>query len=514
MVHMLRSSDWRRQAMLWQRLMSVVLIVVLLLPVTGGVAAHGEDDLLRVIVQRAQGGPAAEAITRALGGQVLMDLHLINSFVAMVPRQSVAQLAAHPSVRWVSVDGPLARHGHQNDSPIDPALLSVTYDLSVKADTAWQMGNWGQGVTVAVVDSGIEVKTAKGKVKSDFGDGKGRRVRARVSMIEDSAKSKDRFGHGTAVAGIIGGDGAISGGKYVGVAPSVNLVSVKVGGDDGTGYESDLVAGLQWIYDHRDKLGVRVINLSVTAATPQSYHTSPLDAAVEVMWFNGFVVVVAAGNDINASQGAILYPPANDPFVITVGAANEMGTADLGDDVMAPWSIWGVDEAMRPKPDLVAPGVGLITTLAPGSFFATQYPARVVDGTYIRFGGTSAAAAVVSGAAALLLTQEPNLTPDQVKYRLGFTANRSWPGMDPSRAGNGYLDVSQALAVPTFESANVGVPISRFLTPPDTDVVWDGVQWGGVQWGGVQWGGVQWGGVQWGGVQWGGVQWGGVSWEE
>ena len=75
--------------MLWQRLLSIVLIVVLLLPVTGGVAAHGEDDLLRVIVQRAQSGPAAEAITRALGGQVLMDLHLINSFVVMVSRHSV-----------------------------------------------------------------------------------------------------------------------------------------------------------------------------------------------------------------------------------------------------------------------------------------------------------------------------------------------------------------------------------------------------------------------------------------
>jgi len=285
----------------------------------------------------------------------------------------------------------------------------------------------------------------------------------------------------------------------------VNLVSVKVGGNDGTGYESDVVAGLQWVYDHRERLGIRVVNLSVTAATPQSYHTSPLDAAVEVLWFNGIVVVVAAGNN------GVLYPPANDPFVITVGAVNERGTPDIRDDRIPDWSVWGEDEAGRVKPDLVAPGVQMVTTLAPKSVIRNEHTDKIVDDYYIKFSGTSASAAVVSGAVALMLQEEPGLNPDQVKARLWESARR-WPGMKPRRAGHGYLSVSGALSASTTDSANAGVLISGFLTPPGIAVEWNGVNWGGVNWGGVNWGGVNWGGVNWGGVNWGGVNWGGVNW--
>ncbi len=503
---------------MWQWVFRMALILALLLSIVGSAAPAVAGDLgepVRVIVQRADTSPAAEAFTRSLGGQVLADLHLINSFVALVPQYALERLAAHPSVRAVTVDGPLVRHARLADDDDDDdddddgvKRLKNTYNLSVEAIPAWMEGILGQGVTVAVVDSGVEKRTAKGRVRSDFGQGRGTRLKVRVSTSTISPHVNDFYGHGTAVAGIIGGDGAISRGKYIGIAPRVNLVSVKVGGDDGTGYESDLVAGLQWLYDHRDKLNVRVINLSVTGATPRSYHESPLDAAVEVMWFNGFVVVVAAGN--NGGDG-ILYPPANDPFVITVGAADERGTPDIQDDTIPAWSAWGVDEAGRVKPDLVAPGLRLVTTLAPRSVFRKEHPQAIVDKWYIRFSGTSASTAVVSGAVALLLEEEPELTPDQVKYRLWMAA-RSWPGMDPARAGYGYLSVKRALEMSTTESANVGIQISQFLTPPDTPIYWDGVNWGGVNWGGVNWGGVNWGGVNWGGVNWGGVNWGGVNW--
>ncbi|MCD6291172.1 MAG: S8 family peptidase, partial [Anaerolineae bacterium] len=452
-------ADWQRRKALWQWLFRAVLILALLLPAAASATPATSDDLVRVIVQRADTSQTAEELTQSLGGQVLTDLHLINSFVALVPRSAISRLAAAPGVRWVSRDGPLARHGRHDNADIAQALAN-TYNLSVNVLPAWQQGILGQGVTVAVVDSGITPLTAKGRVTSDFGGRRGRRVRVSVSTSSISHNTLDRFGHGTAVAGIIGGDGAISNGKYVGIAPRVNLINVKVGGDDGTGYESDLIAGLQWLYDHRDRLGVRVINLSVTAATPQSYHTSPLDAAVEVMWFNGFVVVVAAGNNGDTT----LYPPANDPFVITVGAASEQGTPDIGDDTIPAWSAFGTDEAGRVKPDVVAPGVGLVTTLAPRSVFKEEHADRVVDRWYFRFSGTSASAAVVSGATALLLQKEPNLTPDQVKYRLWKSA-RKWPGMDNARGGHGYLDIAKALSMHTTGSANQGVQISAFLTP-------------------------------------------------
>lgn len=482
----------------WSWSCRLALAMVLLLSITSsgwwrtGMASTAPDEMVRVIVQRADAGRAAEALARSLGGEILADLHLINAFVALVPRQALSQLAAHPGVRWVSVDGPLARHSvlEQENTDLDP---ENTYLLSAEVLGAWERGFRGEGITVAVVDSGVERHTAQGAVKSDFGRGKGSRLRMRISTSSVDRNPQDRYGHGTAVAGIIGGDGAISDGRYIGVAPRVNLVSVKVGGNDGTGYESDVIAGLQWVYDHRDRYGIRVVNLSVTAATPQSYHTSPLAAAAEVLWFNGIVVVVAAGNN-----GA-LYPPANDPFVITVGAVDENGTSDISDDAIPDWSAWGEDEAGRIKPDLVAPGRRLITTLAPNSLVANAYPESIVAEHYVRFSGTSAAAAIVSGSVALMLQEEPSLTPDQVKARLWQSARL----LNDVRAGHGYLTIVGALDADTTESANTGVQISAFLTPPEAPMYWNGVNWGGVNWGGVNWGGVNWGGVNWGGVNWG-----------
>ncbi|GAB4566163.1 MAG: hypothetical protein Kow0047_17340 [Anaerolineae bacterium] len=485
----------------------IVLRLVLLLAVIAMLAWQPgpavADDLVRVIVRSAGPSGAAMAVVRGLGGEVLMELPMINAFVATVPGRAIARLTQSPGVLSVTPDGPLMKQGHFDPSEVMETLTN-TYNLSVGADVAWAQGITGQGITVAIVDSGVEKRTAHGQPGSDFGQGKGKRLKARVSVSHVSHNPRDRYGHGTAVAGIIGGDGAVSGGQYVGIAPEVDLVSVKIGGDDGTGYESDLIAGLQWIYDHKDQYNIRVVNLSVTGATPMSYHESPIDAAVEILWFNGIVVVVAAGNAGETEPGA-LYPPANDPFVITVGAVNEEGTSDLGDDTMLAWSSWGTDEAGGMKPDIVAPGARLVTTLAPNSVFAEEHPERIVDETYFRFSGTSASAAVVAGAVALLLQHEPGLNPDQVKYRLWATA-RSWPGMPgDGKAGHGYLSLADAINATTTESANVGITISRFLTPPGIDVAWNGVNWGGVNWGGVNWGGVNWGSVNWGSVNWGGV---------
>ena len=117
-------------------------------------------------------------------------------------------------------------------------------------------------------------------------------------------------------------------------------------------------------------------------------------------------------------------------------------------------------------------------------------------------------AAVTSGAIALLLQDEPNLTPDQVKYRLKATANKSWPGYNAAQAGAGYLDINAAVNGTTTQSANTGTTASQLLWTGPNPVNWGSVQWGSVQWGSVQWGSVQWGSVQWGSVQWGSDYWG------
>ena len=107
----------------------------------------------------------------------------------------------------------------------------------------------------------------------------------------------DNYGHGTHIAEIIAGDGSNSSGKYLGVAPKVKLVSVKVSDDTGMVLTSDAVAGLQWILDNKAKYNIQVVSISLNSTLAESYHTSALDAACEILWFNKIVVVVSGGNN-------------------------------------------------------------------------------------------------------------------------------------------------------------------------------------------------------------------------
>ena len=154
---------------------------------------------------------------------------------------------------------------------------------------------------------------------------------------------------------------------------------------------SDVIESLQWIYQNKAKYNIRVVNLSLNSSVPEAYHVSPLSAATEILWFNGITVVVAAGNNGNGSTAVNLLPPANDPFVITVGAADSMGTLDVSDDTVAPFSAYGLTESGFAKPDLVAPGRNVVSLLASrNAQVYLNYPAYRVDDYAFRMSGTSA----------------------------------------------------------------------------------------------------------------------------
>jgi serine protease AprX len=219
------------------------------------------------------------------------------------------------------------------------------------------------------------------------------------------------------------------------------------------------------------------------------------------------VVVVAAGNN----AGSALTAPANDPFVITVGAADDHGTPSLADDTVAPFSASGALSAGGAKPDLVAPGTSIVSVMGLlGGTLPTQHPANIVGRAYFRMSGTSMAAPMVAGAVALLLQREPGLNPDQVKYRLKATAvhDARWPGYDSARAGAGYLDVYAAAHTPTNQTANTGLASSQLLWTGAAPPAWNSVNWGSVNWGSVNWGSVNWGSVNWGSDAWGSDYWG------
>jgi serine protease AprX len=392
-------------------------------------------------------------------------------------------------------------------SCVDVSNLNSPHVRTVRADQLWNESPYrqGQGVAVAVVDSGIAWS-------DDLSDNQwSGRVVAGVNFA-DEWYVDDLNGHGTHVAGIIGGDGYFSDGKYLGVAPKVNLVDVKVLDDIGRGYLSDVVAGLQWINDNRTYYNIRVANLSLNTISYQSYHESPLNAALEILWFNGVVVVVSAGNNGFLTPGTV-YPPANDPFVITVGAIDDKGTSSISDDTISSFSAYGTTPEGFAKPDLVAPGRNVVSLLASedsnlARLFADYRVADWAGYTYFRMSGTSAAAPMVSGAAALLLQDEPNLTPDQVKYRLTATANKTWSGYLSTKAGAGILDVYAAVKGTTTQSANTGRQASQMLWSGSQPLTWGSVSWNSVSWNSVSWNSVSWNSVSWNSVSWNSYYWG------
>ncbi len=391
---------------------------------------------------------------------------------------------------------------------INTSILGGAYAQSIRATNLWNGTSrlQGQGVTVAVIDSGIAPHyDSQNGLMSD-------RVLKHVNFVSGATSVDDTNGHGSHIAGTIAGNGAKSGGAYVGIAPNANLIDVRVTDDQGSGTMSDVVAGIQWVYENRNAYNIRVANLSLNSTVVESYHTSPLNAALEILWFNGVTVVVSAGNNGSSANG-VLYPPANDPFVITVGAADDRGTTAISDDLMPSFSAYGTTVDGFAKPDLVAPGRNIVSLLASDdSNLALAHPANEVGSnngsTYFRMSGTSMASAVAAGAVALLLQDEPNLTPDQVKYRLKATANKGWSGYNAQKAGAGYLDIYAAVNGTTTQNANTNIPASQLL--------WTGTQpivWGSVSWNSVSWNSVSWNSVSWNSVSWNSVSWNSVSWE-
>jgi serine protease AprX len=398
---------------------------------------------------------------------------------------------------------------------IDNLMIEYTnpspYRAIVGADN---LNLTGQGVTVAVVDSGVTDHMDLHTDASNPSLALTSSSRLVQNLVFGNITSpNDEYVHGSHVAGIVAGNGAASNGKYTGIAPGVNLINVRVSNNLGMTYTSDLIDGLQWIYNNRAVYNIRVVNLSINSTVPESYLVSPLDAAVEVLWFNGIVVVVAAGNNGTEAGPSTVYPPANDPFVITVGALEDLGTVDTSDDFVGAFSAYNTTEDGFAKPDLVAPGRNLVSLLASTSAegYTSQLKHRV-NAYYFRMSGTSMAAPVVSGVVALLLQDEPGLNPDQVKDRLVATANQSWTGYTASKAGAGVVNAQAAVNGTTTGYANQGIMPSQLLATGENAVAFDSVGWNSVGWNSVGWNSVGWNSVGWNSVGWNSVGWNSVGW--
>ena len=276
----------------------------------------------------------------------------------------------------------------------------------------------------------------------------------------------DQYGHGSHVAGIVGSNGA--GEVYIGIAPAVNLVSLRVLDENGNGTDANVIQAIDAAISLARNYNIRVINLSLGRHVFEPAAQDPLCQAVEAAWHAGIVVVVAAGNggrsNSEGNQGyGTITAPGNDPCAITVGAMKSEGTVTRTDDLIASYSSKGPTAFDHyAKPDIVAPGNLIVSTMPASMTLSEEYSiANRVNSDFFTLSGTSMATPVVSGAAVLLLQKTPGLTPDQVKARLMLTATRNFPAssaaVDPVTdiaytsyydiftIGAGYLDIAAAL---------------------------------------------------------------------
>jgi serine protease AprX len=439
-------------------------------------AAASPRRRVEVIIQLRAGVTVVRgrALVRSVGGRPGVDLHIINGLSAQLPAKAAARLAASPLVRAVSLNARIRETTLTNPTPW---TLSTSFDQSTGAAWLWSRST-GAGIGVAVIDTGIsgdrpDFRTAQGSSTS--------RVVASAVIDPNATTAGDTYGHGTAVAGLVAGNGWYRDsrdplyGQYAGTAPDANVISVKIADDSGQATTLDAIYGLQFAVDHESDYNIRVINLSFRSTSEESYTTAPLDAAVEQAWFHGITVVAAAGN-LGSAPDAVSYAPSNDPYIVTVGATDEQGTAYSGDDVQAGWSSRGVTQDGFSKPDVVAPGAHIVTTLAPGSSFASACPSCIVGNSYFQLSGTSLAAPIVSGIVADLLAANPGWTPAMVK---GAIVSSAYTLADGSRE---VKAVRAALASPGQLSSDQDLRPNGLVDPDTGQIDYSAGSWSAGSW--------------------------------
>jgi serine protease AprX len=429
-----------------------------------------------------------DADMRRTGLKHTLRVPIAHGVAAQLTPALIDHFRADPNVARLIYDAPV----RLTDTPFDPTALVTVYPAVVDALPVWSnpvTPLTGQGIGIAVIDSGVASHP-------DLGN----RVIVSQNFNPNVSGNDDAYGHGTAVAGIIAGNGTASLGQYIGVAPEATLISLRVNDGSGGAPTSAIMNAILWAVINRNTYNIRVINLSLQASVQESYRTSPIDAAVEYAWLKGLVVVVAAGN---SGPNSALYAPANDPYVITVGATDDQGSVATSDDTLAGFSSYGPTQDGFTKPDFVAPGRRIVTTLAPNSSFALNYPSFMVGSQYIKLSGTSVAAPVVSGVAALYLESNPTVRPGQLKGVLLATANR----LGFAGSGAGYPDALHAIAyVGLLGNADRGLDPNDYLKVLYMAahsltlmpvVSWDSVSWDSVSWDSVSWDSVSWDAVSW-----------------
>lgn len=335
----------------------------------------------------------------------------------------------------------------------------------VDATYVHRTGNFGAGVTIGFLDTGLDQLQglARDLQGRDKAWGTYDAITDTVSNYDDEAS-----GHGTHVASIAVNSDYDSNGQIYGIAPNAAHVGIKAFDAEGKATYADVIRGIDWALQVKEQINLRVLNMSFSGPVRSHYWEDPLNKAVMKAWQAGVVVVASSGN--KGPNPMSIGVPGNVPYIITVGAMTDDYTPfNYTDDKVASFSGAGPTAEGFVKPDLLAPGGHISGLMSFDSQIVTEHPEFHDGGRYFEMSGTSQAAAVVSGVVALLLTDNPSLSPDEVKCKLvasAYSANNEDGTKRYSvfQQGAGLVSAYYAIASEASQCANSTLDIAKDLS--------------------------------------------------
>lgn len=352
---------------------------------------NSDSRLSAIIFSKEEQASVCKECLQKMGVTIVYEFPLINAYAVEIPRSMLERIVEIESIRYIS-----------DDVDINSLLNIATQEVGARDVNL--KGYTGKGIGIAILDTGVYPHPDLIRPKN--------RIIAFKDFVNDKKDPYDDNGHGTFVAGVAAGNGYSSGGKYAGVAPEANVIAVKVMNRDGEGGASKIVAGMQWVADHWKEYNIRVVCLSLGSKPSGAIRNDPLVVAVNQLWKQGIFVTAAAGNS-GPKKGTITTPGIS-PSIVTVGAVDDKRTVDISDDVVAEFSSRGPAHGNIPKPDVVAPGVNVVSLNTDRDY--TGGPKLYsLEKAYTTMSGTSVAAPIVAGIAALIFEAHPEYTPDEVK---------------------------------------------------------------------------------------------------
>lgn len=327
--------------------------------------AKASNKVRMIVVYKDGTSPTEKSgVGNKYGLEKIRNLNLINGQSVYIDRGKVDDLMQDENVALIEKDS-VAKALAKPSKPAPTPSQTLPWGIEkVNSNDVWGIAT-GSGVNVAVVDTGIDITHADLKANLKGG----------ANFVATVRSYNDDNGHGTHVAGIIAASNNTIG--VVGVAPQANLYAVKVLNKSGTGYISDIIAGIQWSVNN----GMDIISMSLGSNYPSIAFESAINAASNA----GVIIVAAAGND----GSSVDYPAAYEN-TIAVSATDS-------NDNLASFSSRGE------QVDVAAPGVSIYSTYK--------------GGVYATMSGTSMATPHVSGVIALMLQRDPGMTLDEIRQQ-------------------------------------------------------------------------------------------------